>query len=236
VNQDELASQLSAMFDGELPAAECELLSRRLARDEQLRAVWSRYSVIGAALRAEPVAQVRPDFARRVSAALIANVNVFGRFMVTGAGAQIILTRRVVEANDGTLNIATATGTATGLTDTPTSDNTRAGGSMTPDDISGAVVGSSSYNLVGVNTGLAGISNADAGQNQVGTAATPLDPKLNPLANNGGPTFTHSLQDGSPAIDKGTAFGLTTDQRGFPRPIDLADTNAIGGDASDIGA
>jgi len=70
VNQNELASQLSAMFDGELPAAECELLSRRLARDEQLRAVWSRYSVIGAALRAEPVAQVRPDFARRVSAAL----------------------------------------------------------------------------------------------------------------------------------------------------------------------
>jgi hypothetical protein len=58
------------MFDGELPAAECELLSRRLARDEQLRAVWSRYSVIGAVLRAEQVAQVRPDFARRVSAAL----------------------------------------------------------------------------------------------------------------------------------------------------------------------
>ena len=71
MNQDERASQLSAMFDGELPAAECELLSRRLARDEQLRAVWSRYSVIGAALRAEPVAQVRPDFARRVSAALV---------------------------------------------------------------------------------------------------------------------------------------------------------------------
>ena len=70
MNQDERASQLSAMFDGELPAAECELLSRRLARDEQLRAVWSRYSVIGAVLRAEPVAQVRPDFARRVSAAL----------------------------------------------------------------------------------------------------------------------------------------------------------------------
>src|ERR1700736_771977 len=58
------------MFDGELPAAECDLLSRRLARDEQLRAAWSRYAVIGAALRAEPMAQVRPDFARRVSAAL----------------------------------------------------------------------------------------------------------------------------------------------------------------------
>lgn len=70
MNQDERASQLSAMFDGELPAAECELLSRRLARDEQLRATWSRYSVIGAALRAEPLARVRPDFAHRVSAAL----------------------------------------------------------------------------------------------------------------------------------------------------------------------
>jgi negative regulator of sigma E activity len=70
VNEYERASQLSAMFDGELPAAECELLSRRLARDEQLRATWSRYAVIGAVLRAEPLAQVRPDFARRVSAAL----------------------------------------------------------------------------------------------------------------------------------------------------------------------
>jgi hypothetical protein len=78
VNQDELASQLSAMFDGELPAAECELLSRRLARDEQLRAVWSRYSVIGAVLRAEPVAQVRPDFARRVSAALAGGTGLPG--------------------------------------------------------------------------------------------------------------------------------------------------------------
>jgi sigma-E factor negative regulatory protein RseA len=70
VNEYERASQLSAMFDGELPAAQCELLSRRLARDEQLRATWSRYAVIGAVLRAEPVAQVRPDFARRVSDAI----------------------------------------------------------------------------------------------------------------------------------------------------------------------
>lgn len=72
MNEYQRASQLSAMFDGELPAAECELLSRRLARDEQLRATWSRYAVIGAVLRAEPVAQVRPDFARRVSQALSA--------------------------------------------------------------------------------------------------------------------------------------------------------------------
>ena len=50
---DERESQLSAMFDGELSAAECELLARRLSRDEALRAQWSRFAVIGAALRAE---------------------------------------------------------------------------------------------------------------------------------------------------------------------------------------
>jgi negative regulator of sigma E activity len=41
------------MFDGELPGAECELLARRLTRDEALRAQWSRFSMIGAALRSE---------------------------------------------------------------------------------------------------------------------------------------------------------------------------------------
>lgn len=70
MNRDEQESQLSAMFDGELPAAECELLSRRLTREENLRATWSRYAVIGDALRAEPVARVNPNFARRVSASL----------------------------------------------------------------------------------------------------------------------------------------------------------------------
>ena len=50
---EERDSQLSAMFDGELPGAECELLARRLTRDEALRAQWSRFSMIGAALRAE---------------------------------------------------------------------------------------------------------------------------------------------------------------------------------------
>ena len=79
MNRTEVESQLSAMYDGELPAAECELLSRRLVREEPLRAAWSRYAVIGAALRAEPVAQVRPDFARRVSQRLEEGVEQPGR-------------------------------------------------------------------------------------------------------------------------------------------------------------
>lgn len=44
------------------------------------------------------------------------------------------------------------------------------------------------------------------------------DPVLGLLANNGGPTLTHALLSGSPAIDQGTNFTCPTrDQRGFPR-------------------
>jgi len=63
------------------------------------------------------------------------------------------------------------------------------------------------------------------------------DPLLGPLASNGGPTVTHKLLPGSPAIDQGKSFGLTTDQRGRPRPYDDPSiANAAGGDGSDIGA
>lgn len=54
------------------------------------------------------------------------------------------------------------------------------------------------------------------------------DPKLGPLADNGGPTKTMSLLPGSPAIDAGDdAAGPNFDQRGFVRPT---------GARSDIGA
>ena len=122
MNEDERASQLSAMFDGELPGAECELLSRRLARDERLRASWSRYAVIGAAVRAEPLAQVRPDFARRVAAALDgAPEGVRGRRVRTlrtaalggavaagVASVAILLLRNGLPAREGTLTAVAA--------------------------------------------------------------------------------------------------------------------------------
>lgn len=54
------------------------------------------------------------------------------------------------------------------------------------------------------------------------------DPKLGPLANNGGPTLTMALLPTSPAIDAGdNAAATPTDQRGFPRVV---------GPAIDIGA
>ena len=54
------------------------------------------------------------------------------------------------------------------------------------------------------------------------------DPLLGPLQNKGGPTQTHALLAGSPAIDAGNPSGcrdnlgalLATDQRGFLRPAD----------------
>ena len=52
------------------------------------------------------------------------------------------------------------------------------------------------------------------------------DPLLGPLGDNGGPTPTHALLSGSPAIDNGYSLALT-DQRGVPRPQGIA---------SDIGA
>jgi hypothetical protein len=63
------------------------------------------------------------------------------------------------------------------------------------------------------------------------------DPLLGPLAGNGGPTPTHALPQGSPAVDRGDADTLTVDQRGLPRPYDFpAVANAAAGDGADVGA
>jgi hypothetical protein len=51
------------------------------------------------------------------------------------------------------------------------------------------------------------------------TDLTDTNPLLGPLADNGGSTFTQALLPGSPAINAGAAVaGVTTDQRGVPRP------------------
>jgi predicted outer membrane repeat protein len=69
-------------------------------------------------------------------------------------------------------------------------------------DITGSVSGNN--NLIGNGAGMSGISNGSNG-NQVGTASNPINPLLNPLANNGGPTQTMSEQTGSPALNMGGA-------------------------------
>jgi hypothetical protein len=78
---------------------------------------------------------------------------------------------------------------------------------------------SGGHNLIGVVDGFA--TGFGAASDQLGTSSDPLDPLLGPLANNGGPTQTHALLAGSPAIDKGDNTGApATDQRGVARPRD----------------
>jgi hypothetical protein len=127
VIHEERESQLSAMFDGELPATECELLSRRIDRDEVLRARWSRYALIGAAMRSEPVATARSGFARRVSVALrgggevrprsgrrgriVVNAALSASLVVAVAGLSISLLRYNAGVSGGTLAGSASDGT-----------------------------------------------------------------------------------------------------------------------------
>jgi Ca2+-binding RTX toxin-like protein len=95
----------------------------------------------------------------------------------------------------------------------------------------------------GLNSGdesLGGLSSL--GYNLLGislTAGMPSDivianPLLGPLADNGGPTMTHALLPGSPAIDTADPLATeTVDQRGLPRPQDF---NGDGTPEHDIGA
>jgi predicted outer membrane repeat protein len=73
------------------------------------------------------------------------------------------------------------------------------------------------------------------GLDPAGTDLLASDPLLGPLQDNGGPTFTHALGDGSPAIDSGPIGDgcPERDQRGVNRP---EDGNGDGNDICDRGA
>ena len=91
-----------------------------------------------------------------------------------------------------------------------------------------------------------GKTNASSGwvaTDLTGSAASPLNPLLGPLQNNGGPTPTMVPTPLSAAIDAGddAALGpplnLTTDQRGFPRKLGLhIDIGAAEADQAPAGA
>ncbi len=139
-------------------------------------------------------------------------------------------------AGGGLFDFATVANSVT-LTETIVAGNT--GGNCNGADIGSANpngLASGGHNLIGVRhnnpadptcgvdfTGLA------AAGEIVGTDASPVNPKLGPLGNNGGTTPTLPLRLGSPAIDAGGTCpaGVTTDQRGVTRPQ---------GAACDIGA
>jgi len=88
---------------------------------------------------------------------------------------------------------------------------------------------SSGYNLIGVAVSCSGLANGANGD-WVGSPDRPLDPRLEPLQDNGGPTPTQALLPGSPAIDAipGDRCAVATDQRGFARPYPASGRCDIG--------
>jgi len=124
----------------------------------------------------------------------VANCTIAGNVCVTGDGGGIANTIS-----------ATVRNTIIALNQAPN----------TP-DIVGAF-SSTGYNLIGDRSGS---TSFDDGVNHdlVGTASNPLDPRLGPLQNNGGPTSTRALLAGSPAINKGLrALEIPIDQRLYVR-------------------
>ena len=108
--------------------------------------------------------------------------------------------------------------------------NTVVAGNGVGGDIFGTLT-SLGYNFIG-DRGTATIVGPQTGD-QMGTAAAPLEPKLGPLQDNGGPTPTRLPLPGSPLINAGDpAFQPPpdTDQRGRPRVqngrIDIGATEA----------
>jgi hypothetical protein len=94
-------------------------------------------------------------------------------------------------------------------------------------------IGSGGYNIIGDTTGCSFVPAASDLLN--------VDPRLGPLQNNGGPTYTHWLYSDSPAIDGANPDGcrdqtgnlLHSDQRGYTRPLD-GDSDGL--NICDIGA
>ena len=103
------------------------------------------------------------------------------------------------------------------LVDTIVAGNTLSSTSGADPDIDGPVAAASAYNLIGIGTGLSGISNG-AGGNQIGTSAVPINPLLAPLGNYGGNTETMQPQAGSPALDAGGSLTTLTKAMGPRTP------------------
>jgi hypothetical protein len=155
---------------------------------------------------------------------------------IFNAGTNVVFTRNTLIA----LN-AVGSGGQGGITEfdrfltTPTNEVGNAGEEGIGPDVAGNF-NSDAVNLIGAADGSVGLYNREKG-NIVGSVASPIDPLIGPLQMNGGPTPTHALLPGSPAIDNGNSFHIPTDQRGVKRRFDyLTVPNDPAGDASDIGA
>ncbi len=143
------------------------------------------------------------------------------------------ITGNRADSNDGEAGIG---GGLRALEGSATLHNTIVAGNLVgtaaqPDDVAGQVDSTSAFNLIGDSATSGGLNDGDNG-NMVGDGGSgtlPITSILDTsLGDNGGPTPTHALLRGSPAIGAAiTLDDVTTDQRGLPRPV---------GESPDIGA
>jgi CSLREA domain-containing protein len=168
----------------------------------------------------------------------ITNSTVSGNFaLLLGGGISnfgtLSLVSCTVTNNDSSFN--NLVGGIANTAGTTTLRNTIVAGNQGVDEpnLRGSFI-SAGYNVIGeFGTNLPLIAPTTGDQFDVSDASV----LLGPLTNNGGPTSTHALGVGSLAIDKGHTSSTTSDQRGLPRPCDLADVaNATGGDGADVGS
>jgi hypothetical protein len=175
---------------------------------------------------------------RNIGTATITNSTITNNTTVTGTGAGIS-SDTTLTVNDctitGNVDPSAAATNAGGISQTGGTfllNNTIVAknftGNAVAPDVRGTVA-SGSGNFIGIAD--ANLIFTTGSSNQLGTVATPKDPLLGSLRNNGGTTFTRAPLLGSPVINTGVNAavpgGTTTDQRGFLR---------ISGTLGDIGA
>jgi len=153
----------------------------------------------------------------------VTNTTVSGN--ATGAAGGGLFTSGDVTLRNATLaeNVAPSGSALYSGSGTLTVANSIIAGSA-PGHCEGGAITSGDFNIDSNGTcGLAG-----------GNDRNNTDPQLGPLADNGGPTFTHLPVASSPAIDRGNPSGCpATDQRGQVRPTD---GNGDGTAVCDVGA
>lgn len=70
---DQVKDQVSALLDDELEARECALLLARFSKDDELKATWERYSLIGDCIRGNLPTHLATGMAERVARELEKN-------------------------------------------------------------------------------------------------------------------------------------------------------------------
>ncbi|HEX5038384.1 MAG TPA: choice-of-anchor Q domain-containing protein [bacterium] len=170
-----------------------------------------------------------------------------GGLGVAGASTDAAVKNVTITGNTADSNAPTGVGDGGGvavnagaltLTNTIVAGNTDASAGGEAPECAGAV-GSGGGNLISEDTGC---SFTSAAGDQVGDAASPIDPRLDLLNDNGGVTTTFALLPGSPAVDAGVAAACSDtdvgseDQRGsgFARCVDADGDGTANG--IDIGA